>query len=1005
MKTILQDIRDFLVSLKLTVALLVFGMVLVFAATLDQANLGVWGIQQKWFHTFVVFQDIRGVMLPIYPGGYLVGGLLLLNLIAAHIDRFKFTWRKAGIFLTHAGLILLLVGELLSGIWQQDFNLRLSPGETRNYAESYRFNELAITDTTNPNFDDVVTIPDAMLSRHASVQHPKLPFRVVTRAWYPNSFIQARAAGTPSLATAGIGLNVDAVPQPVTYKADETNTPTAYVELSAPDASPGIFLVSTGLLGPQHFDYAGRSWSITLRPHRIYLPFSITLLKFSHDNYAGTDIPKNFSSRVRVTTSDGRNDREVLIYMNSPLRYGGLTFYQAGFENNDRATILQVVRNPSWILPYIACGLMAFGLIGQFGIHLLGFVQKKSRQKLGPGRGVKSLFPAFVVLTALIAVAGTLRAPQGSGAYDTVAFGRLPTLVNGRLKPLDTVARTSLLVMQGRQRVTTPDGRTLSPDEWLLDVLFQPTLANGYQTFEIVHPDALTLFNLTREQGAGQKRFSFDQLRPGLPELERQSKLADATDAPVRTAFQRAVIQLRDNVLLYQSLQVSFVPPGVDGYLDQLISFERTLPAAMDALNAQRAGRPHDSAATKRMLEMSQNFAAMDTLGYLLPIPPETGMENPSAWKSAGSSLQDSLTTGRINPAAAAFGLAGAAWCHQQPATFNSSVSAYRARLDLAIPTLMTKSDVESRFNSTEPFYTSAILYFIAFLLGIFSWLKWPDRLGRAAFWLVGLSWLLTTAGILTRMWLEGRPPVTNLYSSALFVGWGAVALCLVLEYFYRNAIGSVAAGLIGFCALVIAHHLALGGDTMEMMRAVLDSNFWLATHVVTVTVGYAATFLAGFLALIYVGRGVFTRTLDSATADALTRMIYGIVCFATLFSFVGTVLGGIWADQSWGRFWGWDPKENGALIIVLWNSIILHARWGGLIKQRGLAIMAIFGNVVTSWSWFGVNMLGVGLHSYGFMDGAFWWLIAFVASQVAIIGVAGLPPQIWRSFPRRQAA
>jgi hypothetical protein len=167
------------------------------------------------------------------------------------------------------------------------------------------------------------------------------------------------------------------------------------------------------------------------------------------------------------------------------------------------------------------------------------------------------------------------------------------------------------------------------------------------------------------------------------------------------------------------------------------------------------------------------------------------------------------------------------------------------------------------------------------------------------------------------------------------------------------------------------------------------------------VTVGYAATFLAGFLALIYVVRGVFTRSLDSATADALTRMIYGIVCFATLFSFVGTVLGGIWADQSWGRFWGWDPKENGALIIVLWNSIILHARWGGMIKQRGLAVMAVFGNVVTSWSWFGVNMLGIGLHSYGFMDAAFWWLIAFVASQVAIIGVASLPMRIWRSFPR----
>ena len=377
MKNILQDIRDFFVSLKLTVALLVFGMVLVFAATLDQTNLGVWGIQQKWFHTFVVFQDIRGVMLPIYPGGYLIGGLLLINLVAAHVDRFKFIWRKAGIFLTHAGLILLLVGELLSGLWQEDFNMRLSNGDTKNYAESYRFNELAITDTTNPKFDDVVTIPDAMLARHAAVQHPKLPFRVVTRAYYPNSFIQARAAdcaiarhrrNRPQRRCRAAARHLQAGRDQHAHRLRRTQV--------RPMCRPAPSSFPPGWSGPQHFDYAGRSWTITLRPRRIYMPFSITLLKFSHDNYAGTDIPKNFSSRVRVTTSDGRNDREALIYMNSPLRYGGLRFYQGVFENNDRTTILQVVRNPSWILPYVACALMALGLIGQFGIHLFGFVQK-----------------------------------------------------------------------------------------------------------------------------------------------------------------------------------------------------------------------------------------------------------------------------------------------------------------------------------------------------------------------------------------------------------------------------------------------------------------------------------------------------------------------------------------------------------------------------------------------------------------------------------------------------
>jgi ABC-type transport system involved in cytochrome c biogenesis permease subunit len=311
----------------------------------------------------------------------------------------------------------------------------------------------------------------------------------------------------------------------------------------------------------------------------------------------------------------------------------------------------------------------------------------------------------------------------------------------------------------------------------------------------------------------------------------------------------------------------------------------------------------------------------------------------------------------------------------------------------------MGRASIETTFNRIEPFYGCMVIYGLAFALVLVSWLRWTEPAQKAAFGLVALGWVAATAGILTRMWLEGRPPVTNLYSSALFIGWGAVALCLVLEFIYRNAIGSLAAGVIGFCTLLIAHHLSLAGDTMEMMRAVLDSNFWLATHVVVVTTGYASTFLAGMLAIIYVVRGVFTRGLDRATADSLGKMVYGIVCFATLFSFVGTMLGGIWADQSWGRFWGWDPKENGALIIVIWNALILHARWGGLIRQRGLMCLAIFGNVVTSWSWFGTNMLGIGLHSYGFTEAAFWWLIAFVASQLVLIAVANMPLSRWKSF------
>ena len=185
----------------------------------------------------------------------------------------------------------------------------------------------------------------------------------------------------------------------------------------------------------------------------------------------------------------------------------------------------------------------------------------------------------------------------------------------------------------------------------------------------------------------------------------------------------------------------------------------------------------------------------------------------------------------------------------------------------------------------------------------------------------------------------------------------------------------------------------------MEMMRAVLNTNFWLSTHVITVTLGYASTFVAGLLAIIYILRGLLTNRLNPGAARALARMVYGVVCFATLFSFLGTVLGGIWADQSWGRFWGWDPKENGALLIVLWNAAILHARWGGLVRERGLMILAVIGNIITSWSWFGGNMLGIGLHSYGFTNAAFQWLLIFVGSQMAIILLALIPVKNWRSF------
>lgn len=393
MRDLLQDLTQFFTSLKLTVALLALSIVLVFVATIDQVHLGIWAVQQEYFRSFVAFWRIPmgsggfKVVVPL-PGGYLVGGLLFVNLIAAYLHRFKLTWRKSGVFTSHLGLVLLLIGELVSGLWQEDYQMRIDEGQTCNFSESTRLNELAFIDTSDPQFDTVVAIPEALIERGTPIQLPQLPFRIVPRAYYPNSQLQMRnqmSNPPPALANQGMGTDIAVTSLEVTSKTNEANVPSAAIELVGTQGSLGTWLVSTMLGGEQSFMHEGKTWKLVFRPERFYKNFSLTLLKFSHDRYAGTDIPKNFSSRVRLKTDDAKTDREVLIYMNNPLRFDGLTFYQASFANNDRTTILQVVRNPGRTLPYIACILMAVGLLFQFGLSLKNFVDKRNIAEVKTG--------------------------------------------------------------------------------------------------------------------------------------------------------------------------------------------------------------------------------------------------------------------------------------------------------------------------------------------------------------------------------------------------------------------------------------------------------------------------------------------------------------------------------------------------------------------------------------------------------------------------------------------
>jgi ABC-type transport system involved in cytochrome c biogenesis permease subunit len=335
---------------------------------------------------------------------------------------------------------------------------------------------------------------------------------------------------------------------------------------------------------------------------------------------------------------------------------------------------------------------------------------------------------------------------------------------------------------------------------------------------------------------------------------------------------------------------------------------------------------------------------------------------------------------------------------------FNGALESYLASIEKSPPQGIVgwRQTLEGFFNRFSPYYLATICYLGGFLFTVLAWIVAPLWLNRVATAVLFGGWLLHLTGIIMSIGISGRAPVTGLYSSFVFVTCVVVGVFMAVERFTRMGLGNLLGSVLGVGGLLWAWNIALGTeDVFAVLVAVLDTNFWLSTHVICVSLGYSATLAAGALGVTYVLGGLLTQSLTASRRLQLTRLIYGTVCFGLLFSFVGTVLGGLWADDSWGRFWGWDPKENGALIIVLWNAVVLHARWGGLVRDRGMAGLAVIGNAVTAWSWEGVNQLGVGLHAYALSDAnKFRMLLAFWVAQLVIAGLALIPPQYWLSKP-----
>ncbi len=754
---------------------------------------------------------------------------------------------------------------------------------------------------------------------------------------------------------------------------------------------------------------------------------------------------------------------------------------------------------------------------------------------------------SFVAITGLgvfVYLMLSLVGKRPDSEFNLDEFGRIPVLDHGRVKPIDTLARVSLMILSGRQEYTDSQKKDRPATQWLLDVMTasnrnsekqtnQTPIGGDSRLVKAYRLDQPLVRQLLGMEDAPGELFSFQEIydkagREGIQRLIQEEERLHTMDRDSLQKEELAILdfatQLRVHLQFSQfetSHRVFRIDNeevlgllglkaregfryGFDEFLPRLADLEREARRA-DALirNKDRSASVYDHKVreTFRHVELYIGLArgTADTLHLIAPSSKSDEWKTlPAARMALQSANREDKTVLAAHTPMIAFEAMLFTYARNEPKEFNQVVQRYHKLLAEVLPVETNTASTEASFNAFAPFYRCSILYVIIFVVAVVWWL-WPDVvINRFAFWLMVLTLCLHTWALGQRMWIQGRPPVTNLYSSAVFIGWACVVLCVFLEWKFRNGLATAVAGLTGFATLLIAHFLGGSGDTLEMMQAVLDTNFWLATHVTTITIGYSATFVAGMFGLIFLVMMLSTSVMNSlknggaislggavvfflatlvatmvsltlsaavlfglryrATRDAtisptlalttggiialssvgfaiyllvqrlslrdgapkqlpagsgflerltftdqsrkvLTWMMYGTVCFAMLFSFVGTVLGGIWADQSWGRFWGWDPKENGALLIVLINALILHARWGGMIRDRGMAVLTIVGNMITMWSWFGTNQLGIGLHAYGFNNELVLLCRWFWVSQLVVIAFAALPVQAWRSY------
>ncbi len=673
---------------------------------------------------------------------------------------------------------------------------------------------------------------------------------------------------------------------------------------------------------------------------------------------------------------------------------------------------------------------------------------------------MKSCRLMFVVLCAVTAAslggASIAHAAEGKAQEDTPPkwdtetlqlFAGLPIQEGGRVKPLSTYAGFKLLKFRGRRSWVSPARKAeggfaafrfrmanpqLGPVEWLLDTIFYPREASEQKIFLVEVSDVLDALKVDVKLRKKRGRYSYQDLLPGREKLFELAQHYASIPVKERTALQNQIVNLADNVADYEQLlgfldfaRQTYPTRATEGLSiifeeeseNRFTSVLRKAPALATMVGAlQSEGREDINGRLKEELAaVEQLLGRMDQAGMRagdLPLLPPTSAdpEESGEWLSPGSLIMEAFVGEEFPEKQIALValLETLLDNRDDPAAFQKTLRALHGDV-----TAMARQrgeyetiGLEVSFYRYQLFGRALPLYILCFLFIALTWLK-PDlrSLNRGGALLLLLPTALLIAGMVMRCVIRSRPPVTTLYETILFTTATCVAIGIFLELMNPRKIAVSTAALLGVAGMFIANKYEIkeGVDTMPSLVAVLDTNFWLASHVTTIVMGYAAALLASAMAHVYLlARLLRLKRNDPPFYAGITRMTYGILCFGLLFSVVGTVLGGIWANESWGRFWGWDPKENGALLLVLWMLFILHARRGNYIADLGINVCAILCGMVVAFSWWGVNLLGVGLHSYGFTSGIFRILLTFYIVEGIVALLGGL---IWMSDSRQTAS